>query len=431
MHQVEAKYCKPSHLAAFAALFVAICLLSILGCYTEIAFDEDDPSFEATPRDIAVTDTEPTPDRESVAAPSVEAVNAVLPVEATHAELPPLPTLSPNDSTATTTEAGELLADPLDGGEPIGQTTSPVQPESSNPIVDSVDEQTRPEETVVATSRPSSALPNPNFGDVAEEPDGEFAKGTDDWPAFLGPPPTSFAETKSIPSPVIAKVDESRVIKSDMLIDDNKTKRPVVAEPPLAGQVTLVVEPVRVATANPTIDVLPTRETSVVVEARNTRHVVWLLSSKLSFALLAGDESPATAQAMVDAEQLAKVLRIELPVLPATPSAGDVLGIGRAVGEQIGLRLGPDHAALAEIAFKTNILLAVYVDRREMVHPISGATSAAAVRAGVAEPIWRAWQGDIIGASDISEARDAVFRFQQSIERTLASTEIAADPLFR
>jgi hypothetical protein len=186
--------------------------------------------------------------------------------------------------------------------------------------------------------------------------------------------------------------------------------------------------------ASPVADVAR-RAPSVVVDdpvelaPGNTRHAAWLLSSKLSYAMLAGAGAD-TAEAARDVGELAKLLGVDVPAPTPGAQAADALRHGRAVGEQLATRYGADHAALAEIAVKTNILLAVYEDRPEMLHPIAGATAAAAVRAGIAEPIWQSWQADLLQAEQIDQVRNAVLELQLSIDKLLAAPD-DTNPRFR
>ncbi len=436
-------------LRAPAAILAAMCFVSLAGCYTEVAYNEA-PPFEPVesgeqpidePVDIpidTVADVAVPPRWEEVEKPRVENVRpdvtpvANNPSEPSGSQPLPLPSLPPVDLSSDTTNADEQFADSLGRAElPDKLTDEPTnelpnepraEPAGANEVVDN---ELNSEVAVVLepTEVPPTAIANERV-EVAD-----VKAADDDWPAFLGPRPTSL-ESPLGSSPPTAPVDRNDRTNND-LAENYGTETDVsqTPEPPAAVEVATAPPPVndvRVATAEPRV-----RATPVVVNSSNTRHVVWLLASKLSFALLAGDDLSTAAQAKQDAEELAKVLQLTMPNLPEAPSAGEVLAIGRTIGEQISSRFGPDHAALAEIAVKTNILLAVYDDRPEMVHPIAGATSAAAVRAGVADPVWRAWQTDILGADGLDQARAAIFRFQQSIERNLSSTEIASDPLFR
>ena len=106
--------------------------------------------------------------------------------------------------------------------------------------------------------------------------------------------------------------------------------------------------------------------------------MAWLLGSNLSLAALANDRA-ADAEKVADwfdkSQRLAKLLGTTVADLPPRPAAGQVdpqadraieylFDQGQAIGRHLAAQYGDDHAALFELAVKSNILLVLYQPER-------------------------------------------------------------------
>lgn len=158
---------------------------------------------------------------------------------------------------------------------------------------------------------------------------------------------------------------------------------------------------------------------ATAIDQNNSRQKVWLLASKLSYSLLASSE--LAEQAAGDVERLAGELGIALPETPelagldAERQARLLLDLGRELGDVVARRYGAHHAALVEVAFKSNMLLVIYDARPHLKHAVNGAVSAAAVRAGLPDPVWQDWQDRIADSQSRADVEQAVVELHTRI----------------
>src|SRR5690606_4754568 len=103
---------------------------------------------------------------------------------------------------------------------------------------------------------------------------------------------------------------------------------------------------------------------------------------------------------------------------PAEISA-QVLATSRQWGDQIAQRFGADHAALVEVAVKSNVLLAIYADRPHLVHAIGGSVAAASVRAGLPEDIGQPWQERVVAGGPAEGIHEAVLQLHNEVQTHL------------
>ncbi len=102
--------------------------------------------------------------------------------------------------------------------------------------------------------------------------------------------------------------------------------------------------------------------------------MAWLLGSNLSLAALANDRA-AAADKVADwfdkSQRLAKLLDTTVADLPPRPAADQIdpradkameylFNEGQTIGRHLATQFGDDHAALFELAVKSNILLVLY-----------------------------------------------------------------------
>ena len=96
-----------------------------------------------------------------------------------------------------------------------------------------------------------------------------------------------------------------------------------------------------------------------------------------------------------------------------------LLMVGREVGESLAVRHDPSHAALVEIALKSNLLMAVHAERPHLAHSIGGSVAAACVRAGIPEEIWQPWQDLVAAGGSTDEVTWGVLELHRQIDNFL------------
>ncbi|MCO6047042.1 hypothetical protein NG895_24345 [Aeoliella sp. ICT_H6.2] len=167
------------------------------------------------------------------------------------------------------------------------------------------------------------------------------------------------------------------------------------------------------------------------LEPLDPRQQVWHLASRLSYLLVAPNVEGADIETELGAA--AEALELELPKLKTTePGSAEqlrqLLTVGRQLGHDAGDKYGMEDAALVEVAFKSNLLLAVAESRPQLKHSISGSVSAAAVRAGLPESVWQPFQNNLADSDQPAELTDAVVELHSGVGQWLKqSTEPSPD----
>jgi hypothetical protein len=442
------------------ARLLAAALLCIAGCYTEVPFDEvgDGETAQPTPysdtsadeRSAAAGENDPFDPAKTSSALDIEVVESP---EPSISEIPRIELDTPTTEDDERFAASMSQADQPTDDAVSAVLDSPIQVDSGElEPVDELPMQITPGETdraeIDLAETDATDPPHPIFGEPAATEPFELA----DKPFELEDKPVRIASE----APAAAATPDS--VAPDSVAPDSvapgsvapDSSEPTLADEPTADAPTVASDqpesdpaatlaaastPMRQpALETPTQPTAPSDDRNpdpLEVSAKNTRHIAWLLGAKLSFALLAPTDAEQARLALVDARQLADILKITWQQPTAPASVTDTLAVGREIGGQLAENYSPDHAALVEIAFKTTILLALFDEHRELVHPIVGATAAACVRAGVPEARWQAWQQQVLEAETSMDARDAVFALHHSIEQMLAPPPARSEPLFR
>lgn len=174
----------------------------------------------------------------------------------------------------------------------------------------------------------------------------------------------------------------------------------------------------------------PIETKSVEPKPIDSRDLTWRLASRLSYLLLAPDTDVASVRD--ELEPVAAVLAIEVPDFTVTAVGSpeqlkQLLAVGRKMGEEASEKYGPEHAALVEIAFKSNLLLAVAKERPQLRHGINGSVSAAAVRAGLPEAVWKPFQDEVAKYDDAASLTEAVLRLHNDVGKYFEALPVA-DP---
>lgn len=170
--------------------------------------------------------------------------------------------------------------------------------------------------------------------------------------------------------------------------------------------------------------------------ASNSRLDTWQLGSKLSLTALANDRGLSAEKVqhgMAYCQQLAAGLGTTVAELPepglatssGRPASRQVLNYllfvqGQQVGRELASRHGADHAALFEVATKSNLLLVLYVPGASSASAISEAISQAAPRAQLPAKMWQPLLNLVAARADAAEVRQAIRSFHADVEAFLA-----------
>jgi hypothetical protein len=173
-----------------------------------------------------------------------------------------------------------------------------------------------------------------------------------------------------------------------------------------------------------------------VQQPPNTRRAAWELGSKLSIVALATDRGitenvPAWAK---QATAAAKVLGVQLARLPDRPAASDADDLaskqvlnylfvqGQAIGATLAKNHGPDHAALLEVAVKSNLLILLYQPGSSTTETISTAIAQAAPRAKLPSELWQPLVDSLKKGAPLADVRAAVRQFHADVDQFLAKS---------
>jgi len=171
----------------------------------------------------------------------------------------------------------------------------------------------------------------------------------------------------------------------------------------------------------------------MIVKTTNTRRAAWLLGSKLSLATVAHDRGWATekvAALMDEARQAADALGTTFMPLPTHPPMGEnqttmsnahryLLQQGQQIWQDLATTHGLDHAALFEMAVKSNVLLVLYEPGGSAANAISAAIAQSAPRSGIPEDLWRPLLAAIAKKAPPDELHDAVRRMHMEVDHLL------------
>lgn len=167
---------------------------------------------------------------------------------------------------------------------------------------------------------------------------------------------------------------------------------------------------------------------AVPVLTYNTRHLAWLLGGKLGLAELAeldGATPSEVADWSREVDRLSKALKLESVGGPSRSSAepaARVQGLmdrAARLGGQLADSHGRDHAALLEIALKSNALLVIAERRPDLAGPAGRAIREAATRAMLPRFLWEETVKTLDREPTTEEALDAIVRLHNRVESFL------------
>jgi len=168
--------------------------------------------------------------------------------------------------------------------------------------------------------------------------------------------------------------------------------------------------------------------------ARSTRERVWELGGKLSLAALgAANGAPAASVDRVfqSAKEIATSLGVDLPPLPErsldkAKAQADVLGYllrdaGAPIAEKLGSTYGADHAALFEVAVKSNLLLLLYSPGEQEGKTIADVIRRRAPDAKLPEQLWRDVPAKVAAGAYFDDVKTAVAKMQSDVRKFLTA----------
>jgi hypothetical protein len=253
---------------------------------------------------------------------------------------------------------------------------------------------------------------------------------------YTGPIPSSSPKavkrTDERPPAADARVDSERYPKAENSAPETTSK----SEPaPLFGDTANSGDVAATSTSQNEEPAAPV-EPPAADPARSTRRMAWLLGAKLSLAALGNDRgAPAeeTAKWISQSQALAKMLGTsvaDLPAVEANASAGNphegglnyLFSQGQQIGRDLSRGQGDDHAALFELAVKSNILLALYKPNAPIAESLAGAIRQASVRAGLPEELTRPLLTALADGESPADVRDAVFKMHADVDHYLSTT---------
>lgn len=394
------------------SITIALIAIATTGCWSEIEYTKPDPS--ATGRQESQPD-EPVDiklpnDNQVVADPTPPARSRPVPAATTPpARSTPAPqSTSPLDDLYATDDqpSDDTMSDSM-FPEPDDSNTMAADPLSADPPAadlegDDAWDDLFVEESAdsVATSEsppsPESDSGLPTLPEFAEQelPDIADLFDTDSLEAELfgknGDPPSLQTQSPDDPPPALP----SGTMPGDMMFSD---------------------EPMQSADST-----------------ARTRRMAWLLGSKLSLSALAYDRgAPAesVAEWFSQARTLALSLGTSITDLPPRPNAitGPVGGqtldylfqLGQSVGRDLAQLQGPDHAALFEVALKSNVLLVLYEPGDSLVDAVATAIKSAGMRAKLPATIWQPLIDKIDSDAPDIEVQQAVFALHEAVDTYL------------
>jgi hypothetical protein len=164
----------------------------------------------------------------------------------------------------------------------------------------------------------------------------------------------------------------------------------------------------------------------------STRARVWELGGKLSLAAVAAANAmpkPTVDKVFADAQKLGASLGVDVPALPErkldrAEAQADALGYllrdaGSPVAGRLGTTYGPDHAALFEIAVKTNLLLMFYSPGDTQSTTIAELVRKRAPDARLPDALWRDLPAKIEARASYDVVKAAVQKLHGDVRRHL------------
>jgi len=156
-----------------------------------------------------------------------------------------------------------------------------------------------------------------------------------------------------------------------------------------------------------------------------TALATWQMSSKWSMAaaLQAKDRGwDIYGERLEEARYGAKLLGVSLPDLPDREEGTDRLTknlaflletAGPRLASELSKQHGADHAALAELATKTHVLLLSYTPSSTRLEPVIASIRQAAEKSGLPESVWRELVDLLTARADFKQVKAAIYQLHK------------------
>lgn len=324
-------------------------------------------------------------------------------IDAVEATTEPAPPITPVENSTSTADDGARKFGEALAANPLPPETAPPTGESSAPP-------------------PITELTPPSAPDVG----GRYAAAKPEPPPS---PPTEPAEPSGAPT---AETTVDALLGEQ--VDPNTPPGSVVNDSMPAEQREAIAENSTAPIPNLDDDEI---QQPAAVQNWSTRRAAWLLGSKLSLAAL-GNEYGAPVkdveQWFADSTSLANKLGVTLQELPARRAANTQRsGTDPALdylfkkGQEIGVALakngGPDHAALFEVAVKSNILMVLYKPGSPTTQAIGTAIERAGERAKLPATLLHPLVDVLAAKGTITEVRKAVKELHAATDKYLDESQ--------
>jgi hypothetical protein len=169
--------------------------------------------------------------------------------------------------------------------------------------------------------------------------------------------------------------------------------------------------------------------------AHSSQRIVWLMGSKLSLAALTndrGDTPDETVKLFSQSQTLAKMLDTAIADMPPIakrdaprPNFDRALEYlfaqGQRIGRVLAAKYGSDHAALFELAVKSNILLALYQPHSRSVESLSSAIEQAGGRSGLPVKLWQPLMDALANNVSAEDLKQVVYRMHSDTDHYLST----------
>lgn len=293
------------------------------------------------------------------------------------------------------------------------------------------------EEIHYSTPPPTSDVAQPSPPPTKEpkiEPTGNFA---DDVATSLGSEPESAppGETASAVGDLSqTEVQEPPQPLSPVESTDHRYEpTPPETDPPAETITELSSEPATTDVA--TEPAAPTPPPAS--PTRSPRRIAWALGSNLSLAALGNDRALSEdriADWFDKSRRLSALLNITVADLPPRPAAGQIdptaphameylFDQGQTIGRHFATQFGDDHAALFELALKSNILLVRYEPQAPVVKALAAAISQAGERAKLPPELYDPLLKQLAENAPAKNVRNAVFDMHAGVDRYLSTAQ--------
>jgi hypothetical protein len=167
----------------------------------------------------------------------------------------------------------------------------------------------------------------------------------------------------------------------------------------------------------------------------NTRQAAWDLGSQLGLAAVGyagGAPEASVASVLASAKALAAAIPVDVPALPAKTgdkaqaSAAAIQYLIKQAGEPIGKTLREKHdlahAALFEMAAKSQLLLMLYAPGDSLGQSLVTVIKRNAPRASLPENLWMPVADKVQAGAPFSEVKAAVAQMHTDVSKHLAAT---------